>query len=170
MRTTKASGFTILLIEDDDNDRFIIQRAFRQNEVSDPIQTLSGGNQAIAYLKGEGEYADRSRFPYPSLLITDLKMPSGDGFSVLEFLKQTPHQKIVPVLVLSASRDDDDIKRAYELGASCYLQKPSETKELRRLLKLFHDFWKECQLPQVDESGKQMPTSSSGKLGERFDE
>jgi response regulator RpfG family c-di-GMP phosphodiesterase len=75
---------------------------------------------------------------------------------------------MIPVLVFSASGDTDDIKRSYAMGASCYLEKPGDPKELRRLLKMFYDFWKECHIPEVDVSGQQTPTEHVGKLGERF--
>jgi CheY-like chemotaxis protein len=100
--------------------------------------------------------------------MTDLKMPGEDGFTVLRDIKEHPHWKIIPVLVLSGSDDTDDVKRSYAMGASCYLKKPSDQLELRRVLKLFYDFWKECQIPEIDISGKQLPTECAGKLGERF--
>ena|SRR5437867_4665153 len=79
----RPRSFTILLVEDDPNDQNLVEMALRDAGATGPIQSVSSGEQAIAYLAGDGQYSDRSRFPYPSFVITDLKMPNGDGFSVL---------------------------------------------------------------------------------------
>src|ERR1043165_2510725 len=106
----KLRKFTILVVDDDANDQELITHAFRENGVTQPIQCVSSGNEAIAYLKGEGRYSDRSVFPYPSFIMNDLKMSRGDGFSVLEHLKSVPEWAIIPTLIFSASADLDDIK------------------------------------------------------------
>ncbi len=159
---------TILIVEDEPNDQFLITEAFRQIGVTDPIQVVSGGTEAIAYMVGEGKYSDRQKYAYPTFIMTDLKMPNGDGFAVLEFLKSNPEWKVIPTIVLSASSDLDDIKKAYMLGASSYHVKPQSHEELRNQLKVINDYWMTCQVPQVDSSGKQLVTDSKGKLGERF--
>jgi len=136
--------------------------------MTQPIHCLSSGTQAIAYLKGEGEYSDRRRIAYPSFIILDLKMTGGDGYSVLEHLKSVPEWAIIPTMVLSASSDPDDIKKAYLLGAGSYLVKPNQFEDLRRLMKAFYDFWIECAVPEVDKVGRWVKTDGRGKLGERF--
>ena len=157
-----------MVVEDDPNDRFLIERAFRAVGVRDTIQLLADGAEAIAYLVGEGKYADRIKFPYPTFVITDLKMPRADGFAVLEFLKGNPEWAVIPTIVLSASHDLDDIKKSYALGANSYHVKPRSQNELRTQLGVIYAYWKTCEVPQVDISGKQLATNSAGKLGERF--
>lgn len=159
---------TILVVDDDSNDLILIERAFRAIGVTDPIHTVQGGLEAIAYMMGEGKYADRSNYSYPTFITTDLKMPGADGFAVLEHLKKNPEWAIVPTVVLTSSRDLDDIKKAYMLGASSYHVKPSSPEALRQQLKVLHDYWMTCEVPQVDSSGRQLETDSKGKLGERF--
>ena len=159
---------TILVIEDDPNDQVLIVEAFRDNGVENPIHVVSSGSEAIAYLMGEGKFADRAKYAYPTFIITDLKMAGGDGFSVLQHLKKNPEWAIIPTIVLSASGDPDDIKKAYLLGASCYHKKPGGQAELRHQLKLLHDYWMTCEVPEVDTTGRQVRTESKGKLGERF--
>ena len=159
---------TILVVEDDPNDRFFVERGFRAIGVTDPIHLLADGNDAIAYLMGEGKYADRNKFAYPTFIITDLKMPGADGFAVLEFLKGNPKWAVIPTIVLSASYDPDDIKKSYMLGASSYHVKPNTNKALENQLRVIHDYWMTCEVPEVDASGKQLLTKSKGKLGERF--
>ena len=164
----KRPEFTILIADDDPNDRFFIQRAIEATGVKAEVQLVSCGEEAIAYLKGEGQFADRAQHQYPSVILTDLKMSPGDGFSVLAFLKSTPRSAIIPTVVLSASGDLDDIKKAYMLGASAYLIKPQQQEELARLIKVLVNFWMVCEVPEVDEAGRRLLTESAGKLGERF--
>lgn len=164
----KRQTFTILVAEDDANDQALIAMAFEKANPKIHIQLVISGQEAIAYLEGRGAFADRSRYEYPSFIITDLKMPNGDGFSVLESLKSKPAFVVIPTVVLSGSADLDDIQRSYILGASAYLVKPQALQDLERLLKLLLDFWMACEVPQVDPAGKRLQTESRGKLGERF--
>jgi CheY-like chemotaxis protein len=164
----KAQNPAILFVDDSEDDQLLVVRAFRRAGITVPINCVSSGNQAIAYLKGERKFSDRSIFPYPSLIITDLKMPNGDGFSVLQHLKSKPEWKIIPTIILSASQDLDDIKKAYMLGASSYLVKPTPFPDLQNLLKVVFDYWARCEVPEIDVTGKQLPTEGKGKIGERI--
>ena len=159
---------TILVVDDDPNDLIFIERAFRAIGVKDPIHTVTGGQEAIAYMMGEGKFSDRRLYAYPTFITTDLKMPGADGFSVLEHLKNNPEWAVIPTVVLTASQDLDDIKKAYMLGASSYHVKPSSPEALRQQLKVLHDYWITCEVPEVDSTGRQVRTDSEGKLGERF--
>ncbi|MBC8094582.1 MAG: response regulator [Akkermansiaceae bacterium] len=164
----KTYHTTILVVEDDLNDQFLIEKAFRAIGVSSPIHVMRDGAEAIAYMCGEGQYADRDKYAYPTFITTDLKMPRVDGFGVLKFLKDNPEWRIIPAVVLSGSCDLDDIKKSYMLGASSYHVKPHKMDELQLQLKILNDYWLTCEVPQVDETGKQLPTDSKGKMGERF--
>ena len=164
----KTKNITILAIDDSEIDQELITRAFRKNGVSGPIYWVSCGDDAIAYLKGVGQYADRSRFGYPNFIMTDLKMPNGDGFSVLKHLKSRPEWAVIPTVVFSASSDLDDVKRSYMLGASSYIIKPVVFDEMRDCIKILYDYWMLCETPEVDMTGKRLDTVSCGKLGARF--
>jgi CheY-like chemotaxis protein len=166
--TMKNKDFTILGIDDSEDDQLLITRAFRKNGVTCPINWVSSGKEAVAFLKGEGRFADRKRFAYPSFIMTDLKMPGGDGFSILQYLKSTPEYAVIPTVVFSSSTDLDDIKRSYMLGAGSYIVKPGDFEEMRRLLDTFYKYWMICETPETDASGKMVHTNSQGKLGERF--
>jgi CheY-like chemotaxis protein len=161
---------TMLVVDDDPNDRRLIELALRHNGVASPIHHCHDGLDAIAYMMGEGQYADRRKFAYPTFIITDLKMPGADGFAVLEHLKANPEWAVIPTVVFSASEDLDDIKKSYMLGASSYHVKPSSPKALRAQIKVLHDYWMTCEVPAVDITGRQIATDSAGKLGERFDQ
>lgn len=159
---------TILVVDDDPNELFFIERAFRAIGVKDPVHALNDGREAIAYMMGEGKFSDRQTYAYPTFITTDLKMPGADGFAVLEHLKNNPEWAVIPTVVLTSSRDLDDIKKAYMLGASSYHVKPDSPEELRKILKVLHEYWMTCEVPEVDSTGRQLRTDSVGKLGERY--
>src|SRR5436190_21083311 len=102
---------TILVVEGDADERMFMERAFRKLGIDSPIQLVSSGDEAIAYMKGEGRYADRKQYAYPSFILTDLKMSHGDGFAVLAFLKRNPDWAIIPTVVLSGSASPEEIKK-----------------------------------------------------------
>jgi len=164
----KAQKFTVLVVDDSEDDRFFIERSLHQLKPDYRIIGLASGNEAIAYIRGDGQYADREMFQFPSYVITDLKMPDGDGFELLDFIKQNPALSIIPVVMLSASQDTDDIRQAYLLGASCYFAKPSAPQEMSDLIKRIHDYWSACEVPAVDQDGYALITDSGGKLSDRY--
>ncbi len=133
--------YTILLVEDDSNDVLLIQRAFRKSDVANPIQVVGDGEEAIAYLRGRDPYADRERTPLPVLLLLDLKLPRKSGFEVLEWLRQQPGLKRLPVVVLTSSGETPDINRAYDLGANSYLVKPVRFEGLLRMVQTLDLYW-----------------------------
>lgn len=118
---------SVLLAEDEMHDVFLLQRAFRVAEVKNPLVSVSNGQEAIWFLEGHGAYADRAQHPAPCLMLLDLKMPIVSGFEVLEWVRDQPSfQKSLPVIVLTSSDQEGDVRRAFELGASDYLVKPSD--------------------------------------------
>jgi CheY-like chemotaxis protein len=164
----KAQKFTLLIVDDDKNARFLAQHTFESLATRYTVQLAASGDEAIAYLKGEGKFADREEFEFPAYIITDLKMHPGDGFHVLEFLKKHPALSLIPVVMLSSSDDADDIRQAYLLGASSFLVKPSTLEGLRVLLRKIHEYWAECEVPEVDIDGYAVPTNDLGRLGARY--
>lgn len=166
----KKYDATILLVDDDVDFLFLVERAFRRNGVSSPIHQVHDGEEAIAYMMGEGKYADRKTYEYPTFITIDLKMPKADGFAVLQHLKGNPEWAIIPAVIFTSSGDPDDIKKSYMLGASSFHIKPNAHEQLTRQLKILHDYWMTCETPQVDRTGRQVHTNSVGKLGERFEQ
>lgn len=140
---------TILVIEDDPHERFFMERAFRHNGVRDPIHFVNSGEEAMDYLSGLGRYADRALFAYPTFIISDLNMPGADGFAMLQKIKSNPHWATIPVVIFTSSEEPADIQRAYLLGASFYHAKPDRHEELQSVLKILHDFWMTCKVPDV---------------------
>ncbi len=133
----------ILLAEDDPNDVLLIQRAFQKAGMKDILKVVRDGEQAIDYLSGRGLYANRGRFPFPYLLLLDLKMPATDGFEVLQWLRGQPDMRRLLVVVLTSSNLQADVDRAYELGANSYLVKPVEFDEMVNLIQRFEAYWTE---------------------------
>ena len=131
---------TILQVEDDSNDVFFFQRAIKKAGVPNPIQVARDGQQAINYLQGTGEFADRRQFPLPGLVLLDLKLPYVMGLDVLRWIRQQPGPPIV-VVMLTASGGDEDVATAYRLGANGFLVKPSEADKLDDMVKAIRDFW-----------------------------
>ncbi len=133
--------YTILLVEDDPNDVFLIQRAFRKANLANPIQVMNDGEAAVLYLSGQEPYADRDRYPLPMLMLLDLKLPRRSGLEVLEWLKQQPKLKRLPVVVLTSSREHTDLNRAYDLGANSYLVKPVAFDSLLNMVQTLNQYW-----------------------------
>ena len=132
---------TILLAEDNEDHVVLIKRAFMQARLLNPVQAVGDGVEAIAYLKGEGKYADRKEFPFPRLLLLDLKMPNKDGFEVLEWIREQPELRKLRIVVLTTSDRIFDVKRAYELGASSFLTKPLDLRDFIQLGPAIKGFW-----------------------------
>jgi CheY-like chemotaxis protein len=126
----------ILLVEDSEDDVFFMRRAFKEAGLTERLEVVWNGEEAINYLGGIAEYADRTRFPLPKFVFLDLKMPIMNGFDVLSWLRDQTHLNI-PVAVLSSSPEEQDMKRARALGAACYLIKPPTAAMLRGCWKQF---------------------------------
>ena len=130
-----AKMTTILHVEDDPNDTLLLEHACKKAGVIFDLQAVSDGDQAIAYLRGLNHFSDRMKHPMPNLILLDLKMPRVSGFDVLAWLRSDESAKGVPVVVLTSSNHDADIKRAYDLGAKSYLVKPVGFEALVELVK-----------------------------------
>src|SRR5688572_12559242 len=112
---TKRANKTILLAEDDPNDVFIIQRAFKQGKIAHNLVVVSNGDEAIGYLKGTGDFADRKKYPLPDLTLLDIKMPKKNGLEVLQHIRKDPILKSLVVVMLSSSSQMTDVTEAHAL-------------------------------------------------------
>lgn len=131
----------ILIAEDDDNDLFFLTRALKKCGIPTEIQCVPDGQYAVDYLAGAGQYADRTHYPLPHFAFFDIKMPRRTGLEALEWLREQPQFKNLPVMIISSSSEERDIKRAHALGVSSYLVKTSDVETLARELKNFCEFW-----------------------------
>jgi CheY-like chemotaxis protein len=126
----------ILLVEDNEDDIFFMQRAFEDARLTNPLHIVMDGRQAIEYLEGRNAFADRATHPFPDFVFLDLKLPFVDGFDVLAWLRQEKESSL-PVAILSSSPEEVDMRRARELGANCYLLKPPDISMLVSCWKQF---------------------------------
>ena len=130
----------ILLVEDNEDDVFIIKRVFKKLKVTNRLNVVSDGQEALDYIFGEGEYADADN-PTPGLILMDINMPRLNGFQVLERLKSHPTYKIIPVIMLTVSDRDEDIVRSFRGGAVSYIAKPMKFEDFVRVIEQFEIYW-----------------------------
>jgi CheY-like chemotaxis protein len=138
--TESQSRPVILLVDDNPHDVVLIRLAFRRVGIIDTIQLVKDGTEAMRYIRGEGAYADRVQFPIPTLILLDLKMPQTSGFDVLQWIREQPDLSNVVVVVMSGSKNDKDIDRAYLLGANSYLVKPTRFEEMVKMMETLKDY------------------------------
>lgn len=125
-----SSHSLILVVEDDPCDQELMLMALRRIGFTEQVHCVDSALAAIAYIQGDGSYADRARFPHPTLIITDLQMPGGDGYSLLRHLRNYPDKQRCPVAVFSSLDDDEHIDQARQLGAVAYIVKPMTFAEI----------------------------------------
>ena len=131
----------ILLAEDDKNDIFLMRRAFDRARYLNPLCIVQNGREVVDYLEGAGQFSQREKYPLPGLLLMDLKMPFMDGFDVLAWLREHPQFDTLPVVVLTASKLEDDVHKSRELGVYDYRIKPHAFEDLVRLLDDVRKCW-----------------------------
>lgn len=131
----------VLLVEDNEDDALMLQRAFQKAGISILISRVRDGMAAIEYLSGSGPFRDRAEYPVPRLVLLDLKLPKRSGFEVLAWLRSQPEFEALPVTILTSSSEEEDVVRAYRLGANSYLQKPNGSADLVFMAERIHDYW-----------------------------
>ena len=131
----------ILLAEDREDDVLLVRKAFLSADMNCRIEIVRDGEQAMLYLSGEGKYHDRDEFPFPDLLLLDLKMPRVDGFEVLRWIRQHPKIKNLRVVVLTASTQIRDVNEAYRIGANSFLVKPLDFENFVETSKALRNYW-----------------------------
>lgn len=139
MTTNRA----ILLVEDNEDDVFLMKRALKSANIGNTLSVVEDGQRAIDYLSGDGAFSDREKYPFPAVVFLDLKLPLKSGLDVLEWIRQQPQFENLVVLVLTSSNEPSDLKRAYALGANSYLVKPPTAAQLLELAKAFKWYWLE---------------------------
>lgn len=137
----RVTDFVFLLVEDDPDQILLIQRAFSEAKLVNPLRVVRDGAEAVEYLSGAGGFADRTRHPLPSLILLDLRLPKKSGLEVLEWLRGDPTLKETPVVVLTSSSERADIDKAYALGVSAYLVKPVRFADLLEIVKGVGMYW-----------------------------
>jgi two-component system, chemotaxis family, response regulator Rcp1 len=128
----------ILLVEDNPGDVRLTREALKEGKVRNNLYVASDGMKALAFLRREGEFSDA---PRPDLILLDLNLPRKDGREVLEEVKADPQLRLIPVVILTSSQAEQDIVRAYDLHANCYISKPVDLDQFITVVKSIEDFW-----------------------------
>ena len=141
------STHSLLLVEDDANDIFFMRSAMENAGLAEQLHVAEDGQQALDYLAGAGDFANRERFPQPDLILLDLKLPGVMGMDVLRWVRAQRSLDLVMVLMLTSSRLEADIRAAYRAGANSYLIKPNRPQELRHVVDLIAQYWLKLNQP-----------------------
>jgi CheY-like chemotaxis protein len=137
----------ILLVEDSSLDVELTLDAFNERRLANSVHVARNGQEALDYLHGQGEYADRQTHPLPDLILLDLKMPGMDGTEVLRRIKQTPLLRRIPVVILSSSKEEGDRAVTYDSGANSYLVKPVSFEGFLEVVRRIDDYWITLNVP-----------------------
>jgi CheY-like chemotaxis protein len=132
---------TILMADDDDDDKLLTRDALAESRVLNDFHCVGDGIELLKYLRREGPYQDEASHPRPNLILLDLNMPRLDGREALEQIKADPQLRGIPVIILTTSRTEEDMLRAYELGAASFITKPVTFDKLVELMKSLGDYW-----------------------------
>ena len=135
------NSIPILYVEDEETDVMLLQHVLTKAGIHNPVQTVKDGKAAKDYLAGNPPFEDRQLHPLPRLMLLDLNLPYWSGFEVLEWLRQQPQLRRLPVVIFTSSNRPDDIARAYDAGANAYLVKPNALADLSSLVLALRDFW-----------------------------
>ncbi len=136
--TASVVPIEILLVEDNPADVRLTREALKEEKFLNNLSVVEDGVEAMAFLRREGKYADA---PRPDLILLDLNLPRKDGREVLEEVKSDPDLKIIPVVVLTISKADEDIVRSYRLHANCFITKPVDLGQFLKVAKSIQEFW-----------------------------
>ncbi|MGH9884448.1 MAG: response regulator, partial [bacterium] len=137
----ESQGQMILLVEDNQDDQAFMRRAFRKNQIANQLIITQTGEEALDFLFGTGAYADRDIRVIPTLVLLDLNLPRIDGLEVLRQIRARGMTKLLPVVVLTSSKEDKDVRTSYELGANSYVHKPVGLDEFAHAVHAVSLFW-----------------------------
>jgi len=146
MKAPSSERLKILIAEDDPNDRKLLMLGARPEGAD--VFVVEDGHAILEYLQAEGEFGDRGKYPFPDLVILDLKMPLMDGLKVLKWIRQESAWRSLPVVLLSGSGLEKDVEEAYRLGANSYFQKPYSVADLRAVLRAISEYWGLTERPK----------------------
>ena len=139
--TTKGKPAVILLAEDDRGDQELTRRALEEGKIWNDLRVVEDGEEALAYLYRRGKYKDPAKSPRPDLLLLDLNLPRVDGRQVLEKVRSDSNLRPMAVVVLTTSRQEEDILRSYELGCNSFITKPADMDQFIRVIHALEQYW-----------------------------
>ena len=141
----------ILVADDDAEDRMLVKDALEESRLKNDIHFVENGEDLLDYLKNRGRFADKDLYPTPGLILLDLNMPKKDGREALKEIKADPHLRLIPIVVLTTSKAEEDILRTYDLGVSSFITKPVTFTALVDVMRTLSKYWFEIvELPKID--------------------
>jgi CheY-like chemotaxis protein len=144
--------WSVLVAEDNENDVLILRHVFSKISTDVFLAFVNDGEEAIKYLRGENGFSDRSKHPFPDVLLLDLKMPRLDGFDVLAWLRNHPPLHRLRVIVFTSSGHNLDVERAYDLGASSYFRKPTALNDMKSIVDCLRGWLQLNQFAIIDDA------------------
>lgn len=139
--TMSEANKVILLVEDNADDATLTLRAFKRSHVMNPIVVARDGIEALDFLFARGQYSERTEEPLPTLVILDLKLPKLDGLGVLKAMRADARTQLLPVVILTSSKEEQDMISGYSLGANSYVRKPVDFTEFLEAVKVLGIYW-----------------------------
>lgn len=148
MKDNQNKSITILMADDDQDDCLLVSKAFEASRLVNDLRFVEDGEELVDYLQHRGDYADAQAAPRPGLILLDLNMPRKDGREALKEIKNDANLRDIPVVILTTSKDEEDILRSYNLGANSYITKPVTFEGLCDVMKSLGKYWFEIvELP-----------------------
>ena len=147
--SNKKKSIIILIADDDAEDRMLVKEALEESRLNNNIQFVENGEELMDYLNNRGKFTDKDQYPTPGLILLDLNMPKKDGREALKEIKNEEHLRMIPVVVLTTSKAEEDILRTYDLGVSSFITKPVTFSSLVDVMKTLSKYWFEIvELPK----------------------
>ena len=141
MNEIQADPIIILMADDDPDDRLLIEDALEENRLANDLHFVEDGEQLMAYLHRHDGYSHLATAPLPGLILLDLNMPKKDGREALAEIKADPKLRCIPIVILTTSKTEEDICRAYKLNCNCYITKPVDLKQFVEVIRSIENFW-----------------------------
>ncbi len=149
---TKAKSITILMADDDEDDRLMTKEALEEAKLANDLRFVMDGEELLDYLYRRGKYTDPADSPRPGLILLDLNMPKKDGREALKEIKADPNLKRIPIVVMTTSQAEVDIYRSYDLGVNSFITKPVSFEGLVYVVTMLARYWFQIvQLPDDNE-------------------
>ena len=142
--------FVVLMAEDDEHDIVAIQRAWKKHRIANPLHIVKDGEECLDYLHHRGKYEDPALAPYPGILLLDIKMPKMDGLAVLDHIRKDEKLRLLPVIILTTSKAEEDRLKSYDLGVNAFIEKPVGFENLAEAVRTICLFWELVELPRKD--------------------
>lgn len=144
----EKKSFVVLMAEDNEHDIVATKRAWKKNNIANPLYIVNDGEECLDYLNQRGKYNEPNSAPKPGIVLLDINMPRIDGITVLKQIREDKKFHLLPVIILTTSRAEEDRLKSYDIGANAYIVKPVGFNNFAEAIKTIHLFWQLVELPE----------------------